>query len=424
MVTPLIIHHDDPIQLQLDESESIATIFSEDCTMYSQTPPISYSIKLRSAQLNDDDDTNTEFWPRDKGLALKVEYSSNYPEELPIFSLLYSQSTSRLHQIQEIALLNHLNLVAASEKGMPCILSCFYAARDFFHNLGLVLAGLAMLSDDCLASILSYLAYSKEDVDCVATALPLFQGVYKTDIVWKELCYSRWKEKWGFRRRWEKALYNFHQQHQQQLEPNQSKKVHQTQRDFSNSNPSYPQYFWFQRYEFEERDSLRATITVDELCQCPYERRRWFGHNDPLNVRSMSDVLPTGLNHPGIICQFTFSGHILGYSHNTVTTYSLNNDNRNIVLALSTDAQEHLVVRRTSNWGWQMQNDDFVLKSVDEEGGQFASADQLWKDLTSNIVLQERPPDIQSRFLWREIPDDDDLKYLLPWRNSWRARDR
>jgi hypothetical protein len=196
MSTPPIIDDDGPLQLQLDESESIAAIFSEDCTIYSQTPPISYSIKLRSAQLGDDDDTDTEFWPRDKGLALKVEYSSNYPEELPIFSLLYSLSNSRIHQIQEIALLNHLNSVAASEKGMPCILSCFYAARDFFHNMGLVLAGLAMLSDDCLASVLSYLAYSKEDVDCVVTALPLFQGVYKTDIVWRELCCSRWKQKW------------------------------------------------------------------------------------------------------------------------------------------------------------------------------------------------------------------------------------
>ena len=218
-------------------------------------------------------------------------------------------------------------------------------------------------------------------------------------------------------------MCDFHRQHHQQLETNRSKSVPQKQRDFSNRNSSYPQYYWFQRYEFEERDSLRATITVDELCQCPYEKRRWFGHNDPFDVRSMRDVLPTGLTSPGIICQFTFSGHILGYSHNTLT-YSLENDNRNIVLFVSTGARERLIVRRTSNWGWQLQNDDFVLRSVDGEGGKFGSADQLWKDLTSNMVLQERPTEIQSRFLWREIPDDDDLKYLLPWRNSWRARDQ
>eukprot|EP00804_Cyclotella_cryptica_P002198 CCRYP_018245-RA/>CCRYP_018245-RA protein AED:0.06 eAED:0.06 QI:0/0.5/0.33/1/1/1/3/669/257 len=181
MSTPLTIDDDDPLQLQRDESDSISAIFSEDFTMYSEIPSISYSINLRSAQLDDDNETENEFWPRDKGLALKVEYPSNYPEELPIFSLIYSQPKARLHKIQEIALLNHLNSVAASEKGMPCILSCFYAARDFFDHL--------------------------EDVDCVVTAIPLFQGVYKTDIVWKELCCSRWKEKWGFRRRDGEGFY-------------------------------------------------------------------------------------------------------------------------------------------------------------------------------------------------------------------------
>eukprot|EP00804_Cyclotella_cryptica_P020155 CCRYP_014918-RA/>CCRYP_014918-RA protein AED:0.02 eAED:0.02 QI:35/1/1/1/1/1/2/256/419 len=419
MSTPLTIDDDDPLQLQRDESDSISAIFSEDFTMYSEIPSISYSINLRSAQLDDDNETENEFWPRDKGLALKVEYPSNYPEELPIFSVIYSQPKARLHKVQERALLNHLNSVAASEKGMPCILSCFYAARDFFDHLGLVLAGLSMLSDDCLACVLSYLASSKEDVDCVVTALPLFQGVYKTDIVWKELCCSRWKEKWGFRRRWEKALRDFHLQQQQQLETNQSKYRNQSRSNSSKRNSSHQPYFWFDRYDFEERDSLRATITIDELCQCPYERRRWFGHSDPLNIRSMRNLLPTGLTSPGNNCQFTFSGNILGYSHNNVT-YSLDNSNPNIVIVSSMNAREHLVVHRTSTWGWQMQNDDFVLRSVVEEGGKFASPDQLWKDLTSIIVLQERPPDIQSRIMWREIPEDEDLKYFL----SWRARDR
>ena len=55
---------------------------------------------------------------------------------------------------------------------------------------------LSILSDDCLAHILLFLATSKEDVDCVVMALPSFEAVGKVDIVWRELCQQRWKEKW------------------------------------------------------------------------------------------------------------------------------------------------------------------------------------------------------------------------------------
>lgn len=183
----------DALELQRDECQAILAMFSEDVTTHSESYPISYSIKLRPTYEIVEDSSR---WPRDEHLALKVEYTANYPEDTPIFSLLYNNTNLRLHSIQENALLKHINEVAKSELGTPCVLSCFYAARDFFDNLGLVQASLSMLSDDCLACVLSYLSSSKEDVDRAVTALPLFAGVYKTDIVWNELCRNRWKEKW------------------------------------------------------------------------------------------------------------------------------------------------------------------------------------------------------------------------------------
>ncbi|KAL3781826.1 hypothetical protein HJC23_011135 [Cyclotella cryptica] len=398
MSTPLTIDDDDPLQLQRDESDSISAIFSEDFTMYSEIPSISYSINLRSAQLDDDNETENEFWPRDKGLALKVEYPSNYPEELPIFSLIYSQPKARLHKIQEIALLNHLNSVAASEKGMPCILSCFYAARDFFDHLGL---GLSMLSDDCLACVLSYLASSKEDVDCVVTAIPLFQGVYKTDIVWKELCCSRWKEKWGFRRRDGEGFYVIFifngNNNLRQIKANIDIEVEATrQKEIHLINPTFGLTAMTSRNEIRSGQPSRSMNYVNKA--------RMKG----------DDGLDTGT-----IVNLPFQEIFLDIL-TIMLRIRLITATPNIVIVSSMNAREHLVVHRTSTWGWQMQNDDFVLRSVVEEGGKFASPDQLWKDLTSIIVLQERPPDIQSRIMWREIPEDEDLKYFL----SWRARDR
>ena len=175
------------------ECEAIQAMFADDVTIFSESYPISYSIKLRPTR---EEVGDKSLWPLDEELALKVTYPANYPNETPIFDLVYSQTEAHLHHIQENALLNHINAAAEMEMGSPCILSCFYAARDFFDDMGLVQAGLSMLKDDCLACILSYLATAKDDVDRAVIALPLFNGVYKTDLVWEVLCYCRWKTKW------------------------------------------------------------------------------------------------------------------------------------------------------------------------------------------------------------------------------------
>lgn len=183
----------DALDTQRAECEAIQAMFADDVITFSNTYPISYSIKLRPTHEEVED---SSIWPPDEKMALKVTYPAKYPDESPIFDLVYSQTKMHLHRIQENALFDHINAAADAELGSPCILSCFYAARDFFDTMGLVQAGLSMLKDDCLACVLSYLATTKDDVDRVVFALPLFNGVYKTDIVWKVLCYCRWKAKW------------------------------------------------------------------------------------------------------------------------------------------------------------------------------------------------------------------------------------
>lgn len=211
----------------------------------------------------------------------------------------------------------------------------------------------------------------------------------------------------GFRRRWNIALDDFEQN------VNQSNNT-------KNANNSHRHFFWFSRYNFEENDSTRRAITRDELCLGPFEQRRWFSHNDPLNVRSAQDVLPTGLNQPGLDCQFTLSGDFLGYSDMEVK-YSFHRTNPTIVVLSSMGSSDSLNLLRTPNWGWQLNNNDFVMRQMDEVGDMFASCDLLWKDMTSNLVMEERPPGVNSRFNWREIPNDEELQFSLPWRNSWRA---
>jgi hypothetical protein len=204
---------------------------------------------------------------------------------------------------------------------------------------------------------------------------------------------------------------------------------HVSRTDASNKQPN-KHFFWFDRYDFEERDSLRRAITRDELCSRPFEQRRWFSHNPAgwydelvtrVHVSYADDVQPTGLNHPGLDCQFTLSGDVLGYQNNPVKYSLFDGTNANIRVLSSVGSWHYLVVQRTPGWGWQLNNADFVMRSIDEVGSSLSSAERLWKDLTSNIVMQERPPGVVSIFNWREIPDDEELQFHLPWRNSWRA---
>lgn len=218
-------------------------------------------------------------------------------------------------------------------------------------------------------------------------------------------CFNR-----GFTRRWKKALDDF-QRHCNQPVTIGTKNVHQIE------------FFWFNRYDCEEHDSKRRAITRDDLCNCPFEQRRWFNNTtDPLNITSVPGVLPTGLCTPGLVCKFTYSGKFLGFSTNEVhVQYSFDNTNPNVVMLSSMGSSVSLTTQRTPDWGWQLSNNDIVMRSMDEPGDRFASSDLLWKDLTSNIVMQERPPGVASIFNWREIPDDEELQFLLLWRNSWRA---
>ena len=93
---------------------------------------------------------------------------------------------------------------------------------------------------------------------------------------------------------------------------------------------------------------------------------------------------------------------------------------------------ERLVVGRLPNWGWELRGSNSIFRALGDgsirnnnrhiEGGATTDDedDKLWEDLTSNMIIQERPGWIttNSRTRWvtnyREIPDDEDCK-MLDW---------
>jgi hypothetical protein len=94
-----------------------------------------------------------------------------------------------------------------------------------------------------------------------------FHQATKSNQLWREVCYQRWKTKWGFHPRWEKALMDYTEcltkQQQHQLTKEDPKRAACN--------------FWRQRYFSEEQDATRNLIQADELKLLVFDFRFWIG---------------------------------------------------------------------------------------------------------------------------------------------------
>lgn len=83
-----------------------------------------------------------------------------------------------------------------------------------------------------------------------------------SDRLWREMCYLRWKGKWGFHRRWENALID----------------SGECQHTCSSTYPKCEDgKFWQSRYRAEEDGAAKQKITADELENLVFDFRFWMG---------------------------------------------------------------------------------------------------------------------------------------------------
>lgn len=140
-------------QTQREECDSLALIFPDEFKLLSSTNgiivdefgeeqidykfPISYAIQLRPPQDQlEDDPASAKLWPV-RNIALKIEYTAEYPDCLPTFSLHHDMNLLEFKLCQEESCLDAVKEVAKAELGMPCIMGCVYAAIEFFAEGGL-----------------------------------------------------------------------------------------------------------------------------------------------------------------------------------------------------------------------------------------------------------------------------------------------
>jgi ribosome-binding ATPase len=133
------IPNDDNRQQQQDEVEAMMAIFPDQFTWVSSPPdneesyvfPIVYRIRIEPEGQSTNDSSS---WPP-LSIALQFTYPRTYPsEEGPILQLIHENNVLQWSTAHAQACRDCIQQAALKEQGMPCALSCVYAAREYFET--------------------------------------------------------------------------------------------------------------------------------------------------------------------------------------------------------------------------------------------------------------------------------------------------
>lgn len=137
-----------------------------------------------------------------------------------------------------------------------------HAVASVFASPDLLLNILRLLIDDDFLSCLSSLALVSKS----------FGQATQSEQFWREMCHQRWKSKWGFHPRWERAMEDYSKDllENQQFPQNKSKRLDN---------------FWKARYFFVEQDATRTIILAEELETLVFDFRFWIGQPTVIDGR-------------------------------------------------------------------------------------------------------------------------------------------
>jgi hypothetical protein len=140
---------DDHALEHVSEVEALEAIYPDEFCLLSDTlvddmgerhytHPIEYTVLLYDPAQNEDknDEEISHLWPPSI-ISLRVKYPYNYPDFSPVLSLYHTMNVMQFSSSAESACLAAVRAEAESELGMPCVMTCVLAAKDFFENGGL-----------------------------------------------------------------------------------------------------------------------------------------------------------------------------------------------------------------------------------------------------------------------------------------------
>lgn len=239
----------------------------------------------------------------------------------------------------------------------------------------------AFSSSDIVVRVLHALI----DVDSLPYLLSLalvsknFAHALQSDIVWREICYKRWKSKWGFHSRWKNAQNDFsswQKEHQGHI------KWHSDFDDFQfNRLASRDQQFWRARYFLEEQDAKRNIILADELEQLVFDMRFWIGQPEvgetiivrsglfrsaSTQVRFRFTCRNSSRDSSSSSTWWSARGIVSGHPCNEPgIEWFLNESCGTIQWGFVPNLWPQGMVKRLATWGWEIHNPNVIMRSID-----------------------------------------------------------
>jgi predicted esterase len=137
---PQVVPDEEAAAMQQEEVQALEAIFPEEMQLKSSKKEIDYEevfdfpivyhfILLPAEDINDP--TSTTNWPSHP-LTLQVTYPYNYPlEAIPKFHLLHDNNSYEFPSNRVKQILRLLTESATLELGMPSVLSCIYAVKEY-----------------------------------------------------------------------------------------------------------------------------------------------------------------------------------------------------------------------------------------------------------------------------------------------------
>jgi len=241
-----------------------------------------------------------------------------------------------------------------------------------------------------------------------------FLQATRSNQFWKAICLQRWKTKWGFHPRWERALLDYsHHLSIQNHAGNQSKGTDS---------------FWMSRYFFEEQDAHRKLVRAGELELLVWDFRFFIGQPTVVDGKVVvkSGLLRSASREVRFIKPVkimdgessddddetagpTWSARGFLAGHPCLEPgieWFLDESSGVLQWGFTPDLWPQGSVQRLGNWGWQIQNPNVILRSLDPSPS-LSSKLSDWDKRTLGEIEREcsKNDGHDEDNLWRDLLD-------------------
>jgi len=275
-----------------------------------------------------------------------------------------------------------------------------------------VVTNLQDLPDELLSHALAFLAPDTDrpvHTDCglvvVSNVSKNLRALALNNSIWFGICVQRWKNKVGFATRLANAEA-------------------EAMNDAAHAvNTLIRGSYWYRKYYAEERDSLRSTISHDELHSTTFSTKLWFNSKLHPEMKRIKGAVASGLDGPSLTDALRFdqsSSTVLGMPEPYRATPFFVNETGSIInlrasFEVGADPYSSLHVFRRKDWGWEFRSQMYVARSVDD-----CCPKELWEDYASSLIIEKRKKGVACtrgniKYKRREVPDIDEIKEFLKW---------